>query len=226
VKKKRFFSYGYSGTKYITRLTAKYIECKHENIRIPLPDGPTGTPMIGPHIPFDILASFAPARFLSELSGAVLIYADPRNAVLSLLPVLKTSRNLAAAELRASYRRHKHASHIFYENEYPPTEPEPDFKPFYRFFNSWLASEAPFDICFLKYEKIVENRYRLADFLEIPEDKKELYCSEILTTFRSRKSNYKKLPAKKQDELNEMFSELIDIQSVLGDFWIKEKKCY
>ena len=201
-KKIRFISYGFSGTKFLTSLTSKYIDCAHDGNQ-------------GPHTPFHNIPDREPNNYLHELYKVVVLYSDPRNAFISLF----------SDEKRAK----KHLQHLHYNEPLPSFRGIRDmdkyikFGPFENFFNSWLYAKADFDICFLKYEKILEKRFELAEFLEIPVLYRKLFCSDISKSYGVRKSNYKNLPKEKQIKLGKIFSGLIETQNNLDDYFIKYK---
>ena len=163
---------------------------------------------------------------MNSLDAACIVYADPRNSLISLA---SNSRNRAITHLGHLHTAPSHIERYKCRTDVLDFDPFDvlDFDPFSDFFNSWLYHvptmhlEKPLEIGFLKYEKVVENRYELANFLGISEERKEEYCDQILTTYRPRTSNYGSLPTLQQDKLTKILQPLLETQSGMGDFQVR-----
>ena len=226
-KKVRFFSHGMSGTTWLTSLTTSFFDCAHRSSPELKRIHPPSTRLLGPHTPLSIVDECCVDRnYLNSLDAACIIYADPRNSLISLA---SNSRNRAITHLGHLHTAPSHIERYKCRTDVLDFDPFDvlDFDPFSDFFNSWLYHvptmhlEKPLEIGFLKYEKVVENRHELANFLRIPEERKEEYCDQILTTYRPRTSNYGSLPTLQQDKLTKIFQPLLETQSGMGDFQVR-----
>ncbi len=262
VERLKIYSYGHSGTTYLTQMlpgvARRHLQAKSisglidHNCNTRLLDPQT------PHAPYfaqpwgDLGQDHPLAAVRDQYPDkAIVLYSDPRNALLSLFS--KSSKRAGVhlahmhykgppttwnpidiVQLRALGLGERHPEFIVVDHLGMPVldrliktrEPAllqyKEFKGFDIFFNSWLTSDTSFDIAFIKYEWLPRIADDLAAFINLPLEHRKPWCEHIKATFTLRSSDWTQLDEANQQVLSTMFASLLEIQQSLPPFWIKK----
>ena len=164
------------------------------------------------------------SKLPSTADRILLLYADPRNILISLFA--------KRTGIAASHQTHLKASPII-KLKKPLSKSKLEineekllgFRALHNFFNSWLEVDAaPFKMAFVKYEALhtTETMTAIADFVGIV-SKRNAFYAKLQNDHRPRESNYKKSSPATQAKLTHMFEDLLETQNSLPPFWIKDQ---
>tara|TARA_R110002020_G_scaffold421418_4_gene630530 strand:- start:19207 stop:19875 length:669 start_codon:yes stop_codon:yes gene_type:complete len=193
-------------------------------------------PNVSTHAPasyyHDDEGRWTPASFRSGHAGKlpstadriILLYADPRNVLISLFSKSKSAcmghQKLLKAAPLIKVEKPLSRSKLEINNEKIL-----EFRALHYFFNTWLETDtAPFKMAFVKYETLhtPEVMTAIADFVGIVE-KRSAFYEKLKASHRPRKSDYRKYPPSDQEKLDHMFEDLLETQNNLPPFWIKDQ---
>jgi len=202
----RLFSYGGSGLKFLTNFLGEYVEVYGIN------HNPHCRPQDS-----DVLT----------VDKAILIYSDPRNAILSFFRRSEQYYSTLVECGDGVSWLNKELSHQGRKQTLPNRLSIDDFLENYEdvfelnnYFNEWLNFVPPkgHSIVFVKYERLCDVTDELMDFLNLDKN----ISDELRQKFVPRSSDYTQESEKNQQMLYDKYKDLIETQESLGPFFIKE----
>jgi len=217
----RIFGPGASGTRFLTNTLRHY-----------LPSPPLGGRLglhhrNNTHAPY---SEISPECFKELDLRVIFLYADPRNIFLSILKkdIVRMHSHMkflgCSEEEMKDIRRHHIERNVGTDDVYRVAEEIDEFCGLENHFDSWLYSNAPFKIAFIKYEILLSNSESIADFVSIGPRNTERFCKRLSENWSPRTSNYNTLSKETRQGLDRLFGSLVEKQSKLPPFWIKEAK--
>jgi hypothetical protein len=207
--KVRFYSYGGSGLKFVSDLASKRMDASDD--------------AHSPHVFEDITDT--------DIDKAIILYGDPRDALLSFF-----RRGGARSAGGNAKWLCQHVRHLYMKEpeampridpsmtlqEYLDTH-DVDIIGLENFFMQWVRTKNTKPIAFLRYEALGEKRApdviaQLEQFLELEPG---TLAEPLKAKFRPRRSAHGNQSPENQEKLGKMFSNLLQEQAKLGDFFVK-----